>query len=357
VLHIVGGTALAGTERHVLALAADLRMLGYQAEIACPQDATELRAAAEAAAVPVRSVLGLVGRDVPNVVHVHDGRSALVGSGVALVAGAALVRTQHFVKPASAERTGWRGQLSVGLHRVLNRRLDGYICVSAAAAEAAYARRDVARVPTVVIPPGVGIPSSGQVDAASQARSAAIPQVVLSAGRLEPERRFDVLLDAIPNVLGTVPNCEFVIAGAGSAETDLRARARALGVEEHVKWTGWLSDLAPVMARACIYVNTWPSEGFGMATAEAMGFGLAVIAANSGASPELVEDHVTGRLVEPVDPADLGAALIELLSDRGRVAAMGAAGRERALTRYSVRATSEATLAFYAQLPRVSLEL
>jgi glycosyltransferase involved in cell wall biosynthesis len=70
----------------------------------------------------------------------------------------------------------------------------------------------------------------------------------------------------------------------------------------------------------------------------------------------LVEDHVTGRLVEPVDPADLGAALIELLSDRGRVAAMGASGRERALTRYSVRATSEATLAFYAQLPRVSLE-
>jgi glycosyltransferase involved in cell wall biosynthesis len=304
----------------------------------------------------VRSVVSLAGGDAPNVVHVHDGRSALAGSGVALVSGAALVRTQHFVRPASVERTGWQRQLSVGLHRVLNRRLDGYICVSAAAAEAAHARHDVARVPTVVIPPGVGMPSSGRLEAALQARSAATRPVVLSAGRLEPERRFDVLLDAIPIVLRTVPDCEFVIAGAGSAETDLRARVRALEVEDHVKWTGWLDDLAPAMAEADIYVNTWPWEGFGMATAEAMGFGLAVIAANSGASPELVEDHVTGRLVAPADPADLGAALIELLSDRDRVAAMGAAGRERAVAKYSVRATSEATLAFYSLLPRVKME-
>jgi glycosyltransferase involved in cell wall biosynthesis len=274
---------------------------------------------------------------------------------MASIAGAALVRTQHFVRPASAERTGLQGRLSVAAHRLINRRLDGYICVSDAAARAARARRDAGRATAVVIPPGVAIPSSIQVQSAFAARSSAQHPVVLSAGRLEPERRFDVLLDAIPAVLKGAPDCEFLIAGAGSAERDLKAQVRSLGVENSVRWAGWLPDLAPALAGAHIYVNTWPWEGFGMATAEAMGFALPIVAANTGASPELVEDRVSGLLVEPADAAALADALIELLANPDRGAAMGAAGRARALRRYSMSATAESTHAFYLKLPRTAV--
>jgi len=359
VVHVVCGTAFAGTEKHVLALATQLRQLGCDAEIACPRSSVELRTQASRSAVPLRPLRpsrGWARADAPDVVHVHDGRSAVIGAAMAATAGAALVRTQHFVRPASAERAGLRGRLSVGVHRLINRRLDGYICVSAAAARAARNRRDATRARSVVIPPGVAIPSSTQVEEAVAARSAAPHPVILSAGRLEPERRFDVLLDAIPTVLRSVPDCEFLIAGAGSAETDLKAQVGSLGVEKSVRWTGWLPDLAPALAGAHIYVNPWPWEGFGMATAEAMGFALPVVAINSGASPELVEDGVSGRLVEPDDPAALAAALVELLADRDRGAALGLAGRGRALSRYSVPATAESTLALYRQIPRVSLE-
>ena len=153
-----------------------------------------------------------------------------------------------------------------------------------------------------------------------------------------------------------MPECRFVIAGAGSAEEDLKSRTRQLGIEDAVEWTGWLPEIASLLGASHIYVNTWPWEGFGMATAEAMGAALPVVAVDSGASPELVAPGVTGLLVPPADSAALAAALCDLLADRERMALMGAAGRERSVARYSMRATAESTLDFYRRLPRVARE-
>src|SRR5205085_8506216 len=125
--------------------------------------------------------------------------------------------------------------------------------------------------------------------------------LVASVGRLEPERRFDVLLDAIAHVRSAAPNCHFVIAGSGSLEAELKRRASVLGVEDVITWTGWVRDVHTVFMRSHLYVNTLPYEGFGMATAEAMGFALPVIATSSGASTELVEHGITGYLVPPED--------------------------------------------------------
>jgi glycosyltransferase involved in cell wall biosynthesis len=90
-----------------------------------------------------------------------------------------------------------------------------------------------------------------------------------------------------------------------------------------------------------------------MATAEAMAFALPVIAVRSGASTELVEDGMTGRLVAPEDPQALAAVMSELIEDRSRAAMMGEHGRERA-ENYSIDRTAAATLKFYRGLERVS---
>jgi glycosyltransferase involved in cell wall biosynthesis len=291
-------------------------------------------------------------RTAPDVVHAHKGRSAVLGAGLAAVNGAAFVRTQHFVRPASIERAGWRGRASRAMHRLLNSRLDGYVCVSQAVAEAARARRDAVGTPTAVIPSGVELPRTEEVQRFIASRSADPRSIVVSAGRLEPERRLDVLLDAVAQVRDAIPGCWFVIAGSGSAEEDLKAQARRLGIEDVVQWTGWLPEIRPLLAGSHVYVNTWPWEGFGMATAEAMGAALPVVAVNSGASPELIVSGVTGLLVPPADSGALAAAICEVLTDRERMRVMGAAGRERALAHYSMPATAESMLEFYRGLPR-----
>jgi glycosyltransferase involved in cell wall biosynthesis len=354
VLHIVGSNAFAGTERHVLGLVAALREAGCDASLACPRTANVLRREADAASVPVVSVFGEMQK--VDIVHVHDGRSAVVGYARAALGRAALVRTQHFVHPASATRPGWRGESSQAAHRLINRRLDGYVCVSAAAAQAARERRDTADAAQAVIPPGVQLASDEDAAQAVTGRAQAVYPVVVTAGRLEPERRIDVLIESIPLVQHGFPDCRFVIAGTGTADAELKSRARELDVDSAIDWTGWLSEIDPVLAEGHVYVNTWPEEGFGMATAEAMGYALPVIVTDTGASPELVEDQISGRIVHALDPRALAGTICELLSDRGRAAAIGAAARERASRRYSFHSTAEAMLDFYEQLSRIRQE-
>ncbi|MGB9184641.1 MAG: glycosyltransferase family 4 protein [Solirubrobacteraceae bacterium] len=354
VLHILGSNAFAGTERHALHLVMELRELGCAAELVCRPSAASLRTEARASRVPVHPVVRGAGIRRPAIVHVHDGRSAILGLLLARTARALFVRTQHFVRPASVEREGWRRSSSVMLHRSLNRRLDGYIAVSQAVADAARKRRDTDGVPTAVIPPGIRLAADHVVAMSRAGREQSRFPIVTSVGRLEAERRFDVLIEAIPRVLRAVPDCRFVIAGSGSAEADLKRRARELGAADAVTWTGWLPEIAPVLRESHVYVNTWPWEGFGMATAEAMGFALPVIAASSGASIELVKDGVTGRLVPPEDPVALAVTICELVRDLPQAAAMGAAGRARAVSAYSVRQTAVSTLAFYQRLPRLT---
>lgn len=355
VLHVVASNRLAGTERHVLGLVSELQAMDCDASLACRASATLVINEAHSQRVPTRSWISSI-RSRPSIVHVHDGRSAALGWLLARSDRIALVRTQHFVRPASVTREGSLGSVSREMHRQLNHRIDGYIAVSKAVKVAAMERGETGSAQVTVIPSGIRLPAPDEVATARVSREQAEALLVTAAGRLEAERRFDVLLEAIPHVRRDQPQCRFVIAGSGSAESELKRLAGRLGVEHAVSWTGWLPSIDPLLMQSHVYVNTWPWEGFGMATAEAMAFGLPVIAVRSGASTELVEDGITGRLVPPDDPLALANAISELIENGSRAAAMGERGRERAEA-YSMRRTAASTLAFYRGLERVSRRL
>lgn len=294
VLHVVSADSFAGIERHVLNLIREMRALGWTADLACPPAAIQLRDEAMAVGIRLlpsarcrpRSWMVCLARDVaadpPDVLHVHDGRAAIAGVLLSPFVRGPLVRTQHFMNPASIERAGWSGCASLGLHRVLNRRLDGYTAISQVVAEGARDRRETGSAEVVVIPPAIELPSPESVENARRQRARTTHPVVAFAGRLEAERQLDVLIHAIPMVLAEMPLCHFVLAGSGAAERQLRQLACELGIEQSITWTGWVADTYSVLSQAHIYVNTWPREGFGMAMAEAMALGLPVIGINAG---------------------------------------------------------------------------
>ena len=121
-----------------------------------------------------------------------------------------------------------------------------------------------------------------------------------------------------------------------------------------IAWKGWVAHPNAVLADAHVFVNTLAEEGFGMAMAEAMAFGLPVIAPKAGASPELVDDGVTGLLVAPESPAALADAIVAVLGDLDRAAEMGATARAKAWREYGTGHVAEATLAFYRQVLRAA---
>jgi len=173
--------------------------------------------------------------------------------------------------------------------------------------------------------------------------SAALPagQYVAFAGRVSQEKGVETLRAAAD----LMPDIPFKVAGDGPALSDLMATAP--------RNAEFLGRLGPDKLRA-FYENSRfvvvPSvcfEQFPMVILEAMALGLPVIASRIGALPEIVEDGLTGRLVEPGNAEDLAEKIRSLWNDPELCHRMGQAGRQKVMLQYTQEAYYHNLMAVY----------
>ncbi len=160
--------------------------------------------------------------------------------------------------------------------------------------------------------------------------------VILTLGRLVERKGQDTVIAALPALVRARPDLVYVIAGQGPDRARLEAHARALGVEAHVRFVGFVAEaeLAAAYRSADLYVmvaraSAHDLEGFGITYLEANAAGRAVVAGRSGGVEDAVADGETGVLVEPTSIDETAAAIGALLADPARRAALGAQGRAR----------------------------
>lgn len=158
---------------------------------------------------------------------------------------------------------------------------------------------------------------------------------VLSVARQYPRKRTDLLLRALPHLAHRVPTVRLRIVGDGPELPRLRRLASSLRIGARVTFLGRVTDraLAEEYARADCFALPSEQEAYGIAAVEAMAAGLPVVAARAGATPEVVDDGVTGLLIEPGDVTALTDALTRVLSNPSLRRRMGRAGRRLAARR------------------------
>jgi glycosyltransferase involved in cell wall biosynthesis len=126
-----------------------------------------------------------------------------------------------------------------------------------------------------------------------------------------------------------------------------------LGITDAVQFVNGISESALVDVMGSAEVACVPSlyEGFSLPTAELMACATPLVVSRAGAIPEVVgDDGACATLVTPGDVGELEAAIVELLDDPERREAMGRAGRERVLEKFSWRAVASATAAAYEEV-------
>jgi glycosyltransferase involved in cell wall biosynthesis len=140
--------------------------------------------------------------------------------------------------------------------------------------------------------------------------------VMISAGRLDPQKGLDTLLGAFATVAESLPGWNLVILGDGPQRSALESLARDLKICGRVRFLGRVNNPHDYMRRARIFVLSSRFEGFPNALCEAMACGLPVIATDCPSGPrELISDGIDGLLV-PVDDIDaLARAIKKLASD------------------------------------------
>ena len=186
------------------------------------------------------------------------------------------------------------------------------------------------------------------------------PPTVVYLGRLEHRKGTMDLLDAIPRVLSVVPDARFVLIGGdrphapgGQTHAGYVAGLPAT-VRERVTLTGPLpaAEVDRRLQTADLFVAPSRYESFGLIFLEAMRWGTPVVGTTAGGIPEVVEDGVSGVLVRPGMAGELAAAIIDLLRDPGRRAALGAAGRRRVQSEFTLERMARRVADLYREVVR-----
>ena len=361
--HLVRALRAAGTD-------VDVHSFGGTAGGATPHGPDPRLAGANAALGVLSTDLAIaaaIGPDV-DVVHSHTWYADLAGHLAGLLLDIPHVVTTHSLEPHrpwKAEQLGGGYRLSSWAERTAVLAADAVVAVSQGMARdvlASYPELDPGRMH--VIYNGIDAQTYAPTDEIDVlARHGVDPgqPYALFVGRITRQKGLAHLLRAARDLPGQLVLC------AGAPDTlEIASETADLVAELQAARPGvvLISDMLPVpevvqlLSRATVFVCPSVYEPLGIVNLEAMACGTAVVASDVGGIPEVVLDGETGVLVhyDEHDPEaferDLGQALGQLLGDPSRAAAMGQAGRERALATFGWEAVAAQTLELYGSLRR-----
>ncbi len=299
-----------------------------------------------------------------DLVHSHTWYANLGGHLASLLHGIPHVATVHSLEPLrpwKAEQLGGGYALSSWAERTALAAAAAVVAVSdGMAADVLSAYPEIPEERVRVIRNGIDTteyaPDPGR-DVLSRLGVDLERPYVIFVGRITRQKGVPVLLRAAARL---DPEAQLVLC-AGAADTpELGAEVSDLvaGLQESRSGVIWIPEMLPktdiiqLLSHAAVFVCPSVYEPLGIVNLEAMACATAVVASRVGGIPEVVADGVTGLLVEPEDPAALAAAMNQVLRDPGQAAAMGLAGRERAVREFSWDAVGQQTAALYAELVR-----
>jgi len=359
VLQVISNMGFGGAERVIQQLVRSLHGHGFLVDVCCSRETGEMsqeladegyrvESFADVGPYEVTTRLAQLVRERQyEIVHTHDASTLFDAAGARLRGTRArLVHTYHFGNYPYVKRRYLYGE------RMVHWLAHGLVAVSEAQ------RSQITR--HLWVPPrrigtiynGISVESfrpSGNPRAFREELGISDEQtMVISVAVMTEQKGIPVLLDAAQRIRCANLPITFVLVGGGSLWEAMRERARALGLEPTVRFTGPRTDIARVLAGADLVVSSSLWEGFAIVLLEAMAAGKAIVATAVGDNSRAVADGETGLLVPPGDAEALAGGIIELASDRERRSRMGSA----ALARVEAEFATQRMAAAYARLYR-----
>jgi glycosyltransferase involved in cell wall biosynthesis len=176
--------------------------------------------------------------------------------------------------------------------------------------------------------------------------------VVTILAALRPEKAHEVFLEAARLLVVSGNSPKFLIVGDGPRRGELEVLSAKFGLEGHVRFLGTRGDVAQLLHLSDVL--TLPShpavETLPLSVMEAMAAGVPVVATRVGSLPELIEDGLTGLLIEPGRPDALAQAVHSVLDNPDRARKMAAAAKKAVHDRYSVDSMVERYVSLFESL-------
>lgn len=174
-------------------------------------------------------------------------------------------------------------------------------------------------------------------------------------GNVRPAKAYHVLIDAAKLLESDFPHVHFVIAGhqKPALMNELEEQLEREGLRSHVHFIGFHPNTAEFLGQMDMFALSSTSEGFSIATIEAMATGLAVVATRCGGPEEILSNKETGLLVKTDSPEALTDAISQLVQDSAFRLKLSEKGRAHATQTFSIRSLMDKYRSlYYAFLPQ-----
>ena len=285
----------------------------------------------------------------PDVVHAHDWNVAWAADTVSTLTGAPLVATIH-----ATERGRHGGHVPQGVPAAINSvewwlawQARSVVCCSRFMMREVLDGFDLDAERVHLIPHGVDTDSWRPPDTA-----AVREPLVLAWGRVQYEKGFQVLAQAMARLRGRVPGISCIIAGRGSYLAELQSQLDLEGVGDIVQIPGFVPDheLRTLLHRAGCVVIPSLYEPFGVVALEALAADAPVVSADTGGLAEIMQGSGAALLFEPGNAARLAEAIERVLIDAETSRSLRARARDLLEDRYSWDAIAEQTIGVYGEV-------
>lgn len=376
VLEVMEAT-IGGTKRHLLALVRGLDRAQFQVEVAAPEmrseafdDVTFTKEVREAGItqhfVPMQRAISpgsdvacfwrlvaLMARGHYDLVHTHSSKAGFLGRFAARTAGVrTVVHTPHGFYFLN-QKPGRKRSFYLRLERIAGLMTHRMIALSPTEMAEAMDNGIVRADKVALIENGIRVPSPPGLATVSRLREVLAPgaeQLVGTVARFTPQKGpFDFVRMA-SHLVHAVPGVHILWCGDGELREQVEALSRELGISDRLHFLGYRTDVLDIMSTLDVFVLTSHWEGLPYTVLDAMALEKPVVATAAVGTRDIVQEGITGMLTPVGDPEAAARAIARLLLSPAERKAMGAAGRNTVLRRFSQEAMVERTGQLYLDL-------
>jgi glycosyltransferase involved in cell wall biosynthesis len=314
-------------------------------------DAVPIRTAHQFDPRIVKQIIALIKERKIDVLHSHEYKSDILAFLVRRFYPIPIITTIH-----GWIANHWKGRLYIGLGKRVLPYFDRVIAVSPKI-QAELIARGVAPQRIELIHNAI-VMENYQPDAYEPKllrRRFGIPDdgiIVGDVGRLSSEKGQRDFLTAAQRINRVRKDVYFVLIGDGPDRAMLEQYARELGIAERVFFTGHLQDVRPVYQDIDMLALTSYTEGFPNVLLESLSMNRPILATDVGGVADIVEDNVTGRLVQPGDVEGIANGLLGMIQNPDEARRLMANGRQAVVDKFQFSRRVERVQALYRDVVR-----
>jgi len=291
-----------------------------------------------------------------DIVHTHSSKAGFLGRLAATLAGVPVILHTPNAFAFDHPKHHIRNFFYKMLERIAGNFCDALIAVSPSEEELAkeahlIPHEKIVQISNGIDPTQMACPTEPQV----KKRDLGIPDqysVVLTIGRFAPQKAPEMLIETAKRVVARKQDVAFVMIGDGPLFQEVQKQVHREGLEKNFFLLDWRDDVRDILALCDVYVLTSLWEGLPYTVLEAMSLEKPVVATTARGTRDVVQDGMTGFLVELYNPENMSEKILTLLRDPSLADRMGKEGRLRLEKEFTLQSHLQATRALYERLLR-----